>query len=219
VLQDPAFKRSFFPSVPVDKLRGVYRLEWGETGRVAGHPVRNLKVLPDDEFRYGYSLWLDLDSRLLLKWELLDINRTAIARLLFTNFRYGSEVDVNELNSSKPRQKFNVVESSLPQGNTVADPGSSWKAVDLPDGFELTDHRYASGADEEVYEHLVYGDGLAAVSVYIESSDGESVSGISSMGTTHAFTRRDRAVKITVIGDVPAATVLKIGRGVRSERK
>lgn len=214
VLQDPAFKRSFFPSVPLDRLRGVYRLEWGGKGRVAGHPVRNLRVIPDDEFRYGYSLWLDERSRLLLQWELLDINQVPMARLLFTDFRYGTEVDAGELKTSKPLGHYNTVASALPQGNTVTGQVSRWQARDLPEGFELTDHRYAQGEDDRLYEHLVYGDGLAAVSVYIESSDGEGVPGVSNMGTTHAFTRRERLVKITVIGDVPAATVLKIGRGV-----
>ena len=67
-----------------------------------------------------------------------------------------------------------------------------------------------------MYEHLVYSDGLAAVSVYVESVDEESgrQPGVSRMGTTHAFSRISDGMLITVVGDVPAITVKTIGNAV-----
>jgi sigma-E factor negative regulatory protein RseB len=67
-----------------------------------------------------------------------------------------------------------------------------------------------------MYEHLVYSDGFAAVSVYVESgsSEGAQDPGLSRHGTTHAFSKTAGGVLITVIGDVPAATVQLIGDAV-----
>jgi sigma-E factor negative regulatory protein RseB len=65
---------------------------------------------------------------------------------------------------------------------------------------------------------MVYSDGLAAVSVYVEgNSEGLQAkdTGISRMGTTHAFSRITDDVLITVVGDVPAATVRAIGESVK----
>ena len=67
-----------------------------------------------------------------------------------------------------------------------------------------------------IYEHLVYSDGLAAVSVYIERSDPESSpeTGFRQLGTTHAFSRLADDMLITVVGDVPSITVRTIADAV-----
>ena len=63
----------------------------------------------------------------------------------------------------------------------------------------------------------MYSDGFATVSVYVESKidEGAPPSGMSRLGTTHAFSHSEADVTITVIGDVPARTVKLIGQSVR----
>jgi sigma-E factor negative regulatory protein RseB len=219
VLADPAFKRSFFPQLPIDhrdQTQRCYVLEFGGTGRIAGQKVRGVNVLPKDSFRYGYRLWLEERSALMLKWELVDGERKPLAKLMFTDFRMGSEVDLSELVPSSQLKKFRTVESRLPagRGETAALP--RWQPRELPPGFQLTDHRLFGQPGQGMFEHLVYSDGLAAVSVYVESSEGEEgqAAGLSRMGTTHAFSRLADDVFITVIGDVPEATVRYIGNAV-----
>ena len=84
-------------------------------------------------------------------------------------------------------------------------------------GFKLTAYRNLGQQGQQVFEHLVYSDGLAAVSVYVESADGnaqEQGTGTSRLGTTHAYSRVTDGVRITVVGDVPAITVQSIGNAV-----
>ena len=86
VFQDAAFNRSFFPRLPLDQndqTERSYTLKLGGEERIAGHLARNLEVLPRDKYRYGYSLWLEQHSGLLLKWELIDSDRKTLARLIF----------------------------------------------------------------------------------------------------------------------------------------
>lgn len=219
VLQDQAFGRSFFPQLPTDEQDRTgqsYTLKLGGTERIAGQSVRNLEVLPKDDYRYGYSLWLEEHSALLLKWQLIDSDGKAVAKLMFTDIRMGSEVDPDELNSSSPLQKFRTVESRLPAGRGLAHAAPQWRPARLPPGFELTAQRYFGPQDSGMYEHLVYSDGLAAVSVYVESDGSEAAqdAGLSRHGTTHAYSKTADGVVVTVIGDVPAATVQLIGDAV-----
>lgn len=218
VLEDAPFNRSFFPELPFGQLQteSSYSLGMGPQSRIAGHQARNIKILPNDDYRYGYSLWLEERSGLLLKWALIDRKRNALAKLVFTDLRLGSEVDKQELKPDGHQQKFKTIESSLPAGRGSTNMAPRWLPANLPPGFELTAHRYFGQQEEGIYEHLIYSDGLAAVSVYVESSasDNGKEAGLSRLGTTHTFSRTSNGMLITVVGDVPAATVKLIAEAV-----
>ena len=221
VMEDLSFSRSFFPEIPLqtaDETSVSYSFELGEKARIAGHSGRKVKIIPRDQYRYGYNLWLEEQSALLLKWELLDSKHKRLAKLMFTDLRLGSEVDLKELESTSQLKEFETLESSLPSGKSLSHSKPKWQPGKLPPGFRLTAHRYLGKQDQEVYEHLVYSDGIAAVSIYVESNNDGLVdkdTGISRMGTTHAFSRLTDDVLITVVGDVPAVTVQTIGESVK----
>jgi sigma-E factor negative regulatory protein RseB len=220
VFEDQGYNRSFFPELPVDQHGSTevsYSLKVGKETRIAGHQARNLKVVPRDKYRYGYDLWLEEHSGLLLKWELIGSDRKPIAKLMFTDIRLGSEVDLKELEPTSQLKKFKTVESRLPSGRGYSSSAPTWKPGSLPPGFRLMSHRTFGEQDQGVYEHLVFSDGLAAVSVYIENikPDIGLRTGMSRLGTTHAFSRITDDMLITVVGDVPVITVKFIGDSVK----
>ncbi len=220
VMEDTSFGRSFFPEMPLgqsDQTSASYRLELGPSERIASHSGRKLKIMPKDKFRYGYTLWLEEHSALLLKWELLDSDNRRLARLMFTDLRLGSEVNVKELKSTSQLKEYKILESSLPLGKGMSHRKPRWQPSTLPAGFKLTVHRYLGQQDPQIFEHLVYSDGLAAVSVYVESADPDAQdqgNGTSRLGTTHTYSRVTDGVLITVVGDVPVITVQSIGDAV-----
>ena len=67
-------------------------------------------------------------------------------------------------------------------------------------------------------EHLVFSDGLATVSVYVETvtGDSEPLGGLSSMGAVNAYGAVADGHQITVVGEVPAATVEMMARSTVS---
>ena len=92
-----------------------------------------------------------------------------------------------------------------------------WQARQLPAGFRLTAHNRVEKNGASVFEHLVYSDGLASVSVYIEDESVESRAGAhgsSRLGTANAFSRHIGQKHVTVIGEVPSVTVRVIGDAV-----
>jgi len=193
-----------------------YQFKLRDQKRIAERTAQRLDIIAKDGFRYGYSLWLEADTGLLLQWQLNDQHGEVLAKLLFTDLKLGSEVDTSELNDG-PAQRRQVA-SGLPVGasRSVSDSGQ-WQAQWLPPGFRMTANRTPGEGPDSAFQHQLYSDGIASVSLYIEPFDPSSGAGVGlqELGTSHIFSRKTDKVLITVVGDVPAATVEKIAESVR----
>ena len=65
-------------------------------------------------------------------------------------------------------------------------------------------------------QHLVLSDGLASVSVYVESDpQAEGLEGGTRIGAVHAAGRRISGHQVTVVGEVPLETVEAVLAGIR----
>lgn len=199
----------------VDLLAASYKLEVVGEGRVADRPVIKIGIDPKDHYRFGYRLWIDRQSGLLLQADVFDGNGTAIEQLMFTELRVPTSIPDDMLKPQMPTDGYTWYrEQPLPAPTGAA---SKWKLGDLPPGFELVAHelRRVPGRDG-VVEHLLFSDGLANVSVYIEKGElGQAFRGHSAMGAVRAYGRLlDDHTQITVVGEVPAVTVERIGEGI-----
>ena len=214
VVEDQVVASTYFPELPlsvIDNNASGYRLETGGRARIAGHTARRVSINPEDKFRYGYDFWLQEKTGLLLKWILLDANNKPLATLVFTEFALGSSINIEEIESDSRAEDFIEMKTFSLENTVVRQSEPRWKPDNLPPGFELASHNHKSGSDG-VYEHMVYSDGLAAVSVYVEKqAPGSAVkSGVSQLGTNNAYIRQKGGLQITVIGEVPALTVRSI---------
>ena len=214
VVEDQVVASSYFPELPLSIIEGDssgYRLRMGGEARIAGHSARRVRILPEDNFRYGYDFWLEKQTGLLLKWVLFGARHKPLAKLMFTDIVMGSAVNLSELESDSSIEDFVEMKSFSPQKTVVTQSSPRWQPARLPPGFHLASYNHVAGADG-VYEHMVYSDGLAAVSVYVEKQDaGVAVnSGVSQLGTNNAYTRKQGDLQITVIGEVPVITVKSI---------
>lgn len=214
VVEDRVVASSYFPELPlaiIDSNTNGYRLETGGEARIAGHTARRVTISPEDDYRYGYDFWLEDQTGLLLKWVLFDTEHQAIAKLMFTDFAIGSAVDMDELESDSRAEDFVEMKTFSLQNTVITHSSPRWQPAKLPPGFQLASHSHKTGS-EGVYEHMVYSDGLAAVSVYVEQSGEEATikPGVSQLGTNNAYTRQQGTLQITVIGEVPAITVKAI---------
>ena len=183
--------------------------------RIAGQSALRVSIMPQDDFRYGYDFWLEEQTGLLLKWVLKDSKDKSLAKLMFTDFSFGPDIDLGELNSDFPARDFKVLPTFSPAKPVVTKANSHWLARQLPAGFELSAHNHETNTGG-VFEHLVYSDGLAAVSVYIEKQGSEVgvMQGVGQLGTNNAFSRKHGDLQITAIGEVPAITVKTIANSM-----
>ena len=189
----------------------------GRPGRIADRLTESVLIKPRDEFRYGYQLWADKKSGLLLKANFLDSNNKTIEQFMFTQVAIGKtihpsqvEARTHDKNLVWHRENGNLP-PSIPSKNV-------WYASNLPRGFTLSTRlRRKVPTRKILVEHLVYSDGLAAVSVFIEKihqNDTPAMRGFSQMGAVHAYGNVVNDHQITVVGEVPAATVSLIGSSV-----
>jgi sigma-E factor negative regulatory protein RseB len=95
---------------------------------------------------------------------------------------------------------------------------SGWKVDGLPDGFQKIAEvrRLLPGKDAPVIQ-MVFSDGLAGISVFIEKSDGDEddVAGLSSKGLIQIYSKLVDGHLVTVVGEVPPRTVIQVADSVR----
>jgi len=218
VVEDPVIARSFFPELPLSVIENKasgYQLKSGGSARIAGHVARRVSISPKDSYRYGYDFWLEEQTGLLLKWVLFDTDHKPLAKLIFTDFTMGSGVDWDELESDTNEQDFVELKTFNPEKTVVTQSKPRWQPGKLPPGFNLASHSHQKDGGG-VFEHTVYSDGLAAVSVYVEEQgrDKGVKQGTSQLGTNNAYSRIQGGLQITVIGEVPVMTVKSIANQI-----
>ena len=196
-----------------------YALGVHDGERIAGRQTELVDVRPKDPFRYGHRLWLDRDSGLLLKSELIGERGEIVEQLVYTNIELPAKISDELLEPATSGAGYTWYRDEQSGTGADAEPGaaSSWHAGWLPDGFQLRDRArnpiMQSGAP---VEHLVYSDGLASLSVFIEPLDtaGEPLDGLSSMGAVNAYGSMVNGYQVTVVGEVPAATVERVAGSI-----
>lgn len=190
--------------------------------RIAGRHTRLVTVDPRDTFRYGYRLWLDRDTDLLLKSELVDENGDVAEQLVYTNIALPESIPDELLEPEISGDGYTWYrdkdgESPTDSGESRAAVEPSWYPMWLPEGFSMSDHaRDPILESRDPVEHLVYSDGLASLSVFIErlSTTGKPLDGLDSMGAVHAYGSMVDDFQITVVGEVPAATVTRVAGSI-----
>jgi sigma-E factor negative regulatory protein RseB len=193
----------------------VYQLKLLDRKRIAEFTGQQLDIVATDDFRYGYSVWLESESGLLLQWQLNDNHGNSLAKLVFTEMKIGTEVNQSELRAS--HHNAGKAKSSLPVDTAMSAslPGN-WSPGWLPPGFRMMASRAPQTGLENGFQHQVYSDGIASISLYLEPDDGAADSGLGlrQLGTSHIFGRKADGIMVTVVGDVPAITVEKIAQSV-----
>ena len=212
--------RQPYPDVPadLDSLSPYYSLTDAGDDRVAGMMTRIIAITPRDRFRYGYRFWIDTRNHMLLRFELSDEEGNTIEQVMFTGLRVGEGITDVDLEPSLSGDGYNWFRQESSDGGVAVQAVTpQWGVGQLPVGFELTDNqrkRVRQGGEHA--EHLVYSDGLATVSVYVEKlMDGtRSYTGLSNMGAMNAYGTVIDGHQVTVVGEVPAATVQSMAQSV-----
>ena len=173
-----------------------------------------MAIHPRDEFRYGYLLWLDSETAMPLKSQLRDEQGRTVEQMVFTQIDFRDDIPASALEPTIDAEGFEWI---TPPQATQIEEALQWRASELPDGFTLsvaTQTRMAGS--ESPVEHLVYSDGLATISVFIESPNIETevADGFSRVGSANAFSHSLSGRQVTAVGEVPMRTVEVIATSI-----
>ncbi|MCH2039516.1 MAG: MucB/RseB C-terminal domain-containing protein [Saccharospirillaceae bacterium] len=196
-------------------------LEPGE--RIAGRATQKVLLSPQDRYRYGYRLWLDEDSGLLLRSDLVDAQGRVLERFQFAEIDIGQAIPSAafepEISGHRVVPHTTAQESSQSKTQTP-----EWQLSWVPRGFmETASQVRRIGSADDVdgsLTTLMYTDGLAAITLFVDQADEKQImSGLSQQwGPTSAVVRYlttdTGKYRIAVVGEVPLMTAEKIAASV-----
>ena len=192
-----------------------YRLITGQPSRVAGRSVYSVHIKPKDKYRFGYDLWADQRTGLLLRSHLINQAGSVLERISYTNVSFPDMIYDEMLEPESQGAQFVWYISEERPSKKMGPIG--WLIQWLPPGFRVRDSQIESlpTGRMPVY-HTVYSDGLASLSVYIEELQNldERLEGAAHMGAMNAFGRVIDDYQITVVGEVPLVTVTKVAQSI-----
>jgi len=213
-----AADRTFPALIPeqVGALARHYDISLGESRRIAGFDCQAVLLKPKDNLRYGYRLYADASSGMLLKAVTVDAGGDTIEQFSFTHLSIG--------NVTREMVRARHSAGGWRIDNAEASPAHlvGWSlSAELPGFRKIVELKRRLG-DSRPVGQVVYSDGLAAVSVFIEPLDTaqrESMrSGLASVGAIHIYTREVANHMVTVVGEAPAASVQRIANAVEYRR-
>lgn len=215
--------QNMFPAVlPVDlrSIKASYTLRTGENERIAGRPAQVVVLEPNDGLRYSYRFWIDTEYGLLLKSVMFNNRNETLESIGFSQVSLMNTVALDWFKPKIDHNKDYVMEQ---EPEVVADTGSpiDWEIKTLPAGYRKVDQlmRKVQGKSGPV-THLVFSDGLAFVSMFIEhvpkpaKDKPVQKNSLSTAGNTSFYSNVNNGHLVTVIGDVPEATVVQFANAV-----
>lgn len=192
------------------KLSKAYNFVVVGRSRVSGRAAQQIRIVSDDNSRYNTTIWLDQETGLLLKMDVMDLKDKLLEQLQVTSFSvtdepdpYFSKIDQSRLPDISP----------MPEKPNVQ---FGWQLNFIPSGMEVVQKdRRRLASSREVVEYLMLSDGLVDVSVYISRSVVNSKdTGWLMHGSDTLMTITSGDFMITVIGKIPPETANRIATSI-----
>ena len=192
-----------------------YEVRAMERRRLMGRAVRVVSVDPRDQYRYGYRLWIDEKTAMPLKTELCDGQGRVVEQIVFASLSLPERIPdaafQPQLATDGWRWLRQEPRSAAASSPAVPEPSTLFGALRLPPGFRMTSRgqQMLPGADRAA-SHLVFSDGVASVSVFVEPRPGGVAAGFvgpAQLGSSSAYSTSVEGHQVTVVGEVPPRTV------------
>lgn len=215
--------RTPFPEFEPDQiaqLEKLYSFDHLGMDRVAGRAVEVVDIKPLDEFRYGYRLWIDAETYLMLRSMMSDQRGAVIEQVMFTEIEYKEELSPNLFRASLEGEQQEWM-ADLDKPLIRKEPDTDIPGLDglsMPDGFEMMSDKVVMLPEDSVVRRIMYTDGLASLSIYVAAAGSEAqheLQGLSGMGAVHAYGVVRDKWHVTVVGEVPQPTVVMMGDSLK----
>jgi sigma-E factor negative regulatory protein RseB len=193
-------------------MTDYYQLQSEGAIRQMGEKAQVISVTPRDGFRYGYRVWIQRSTGMPLKTEMLDTDGNIIEQVVFSSLDIRHHIADQEFVPQVATAGFQWLrDDGAPV--VIAETPGVWTGAQLPPGFHLAAQtaQMMPGVPEPV-THLVFSDGVATVSVFVQTETIRNApnpghAGVSQVANSSAFTSVESGHKFVALGEVPPATV------------
>ncbi len=195
--------------------------------RVAGFDADVVSLKPKDQLRFGYRIWSEKLSGLVIKLQTLDVDGRVLEQSAFSELQLDAPVSMGKLTEMMENTQGYRVDKPQLQKTTAQAEG--WAIKNQVAGFRPMScykrpaHGSGTGKSDGAMQ-WVFSDGLASVSLFVEVFDRRrhAFEGSMAMGATHTLTKRlnDKTGDwwLTVIGEVPRSTLAAFALGLERTR-
>jgi sigma-E factor negative regulatory protein RseB len=203
------------------RIADYYKVKQEGAERVAGVEADIVLLVPKDSMRFGYRVWTEQKKGLVVKLQTLDVDGKVLEQAAFSELQLDAPVKMDKLLQMMGKVEGYRVEKPVLVKTTASAEGWVLKAPVA--GFKpMSCYKRpapATPAGGEEPLQWIFSDGLASVSIFVEPFDRQRHDRESSlsMGATQTITRQLDAYWVTVMGEVPMATLKLFANGL--ERK
>ncbi len=208
-----------FPALLPEQMSGIsdnYVVKKGGQDRVAGFDCQVIALEPRDNLRYGHQFCAELATGLPLRARIYSDKNEMVESFAFTQLIIGNAVSKDMLKSrfAGKSQAWRVDKSALEKKESSADSG--WVLKNPLMGFrKLTEMRRSIAGGAARVSHIVYSDGLVAVSIFIEPMPKTPPpAGPTYQGAVNIYVKSQAGQMVTVVGEAPAQTVKQIAESL-----
>lgn len=212
--------QNLFPAMlPTDLtlIKHNYTAKLGTTEIIAGRATQIVELLPNDAFRYSYKIWADIEFGLMAKVAMVDQKNEVLEQIWFNDLNMMNNQDLNWFQPKIDLTKKYVMEEETAKHSDKTAAQQQWEVADLPPGYRKIDQieRVVAGKPHLVNQ-LIFSDGIASVSLFIEpvAKGARPKIGHTNVGNTNMCAHVVDGYQVTVVGEVPAATVQQISKSV-----
>lgn len=217
--------RQLFPTLTpgnLAELTEYYTIRMGAAGRVAGVKSRLVYLEPRDEFRFGHRFWIDPSSGLLLKSSLIGNGGLVTETFAFTELKIGGPVTLAMVSPQAEPDGDSGWQVQRVNSSEVRGDDGQWLFQNSLPGFRrISGMKRQLRPDAPDSTQVIFSDGLAAISVFIDPLAGRAKEEPSTfaVGAVNVYKRQIANYQIVVMGDVPVSALQHFGEGVEPRRK
>ncbi|MGI4858518.1 MAG: MucB/RseB C-terminal domain-containing protein [Janthinobacterium lividum] len=204
------------------RVLDVYRAAFDGRDRVAGIDCRVIVLRPLDAYRFAYRLYVDPVSGLLLRAQTLDGDDHVLEQVAFTQLQIGGVAAETRRTIRNSVRQLNGWKQVRAPAQPVDMAAAGWSLDTGVRGFtKILERRRPmaareAGAPPVPVDQAVFTDGVTAVSLFIEPIDkSDRKPGEGRSGATHLLAERHGAFWVTLIGEVPAATLRRFADSIQ----
>lgn len=208
--------------VQASHLGEFYSLRQAPQGdRVAGFETDVFDLMPRDNLRFGYRIWSEKKTGLMVKLQTLDADQRVLEQVAFSELQLDAPVRIDQLlKQMKARDGYTVQHNKLIP-TTAQSQG--WQLKTAVPGFAPVSchvREEMSPVRQAPPMQWVFSDGLASVSVFAEPFDAQrhGKEGSLATGATHSYSRRHGDHWLTVVGEVPPQALRQFAQQIERTR-
>ena len=188
----------------------------GGKSRVTGRLSQVVRVVPNDKYRFGYLIWIDVTTNLPLRIDMIKDSGEVVFQVMAISLYQFPDVTpwLEQLNSVKLPPVLSAVQTQdlLPEPTK-----SEWKAAWMPDGFkQIVSNKHQIAGIGQIIDYMQFSDGLVDISIYVNTNAqaGSLSQGLGVSGQISLQSKITDDIEIVVVGEVPSMTAKKIADSV-----